>query len=458
MKICVIGGGGYVGLITSIGFALLEHSVVGVDVNSQVVDDLQDGRVPIHEEGLEDALNKALSDHNLYFTTDLVRGLKDADVVFVTVGSPSTHDGSPDLSQVRQVAQLIAETINSYTLVAIKSTVPIGTIEMIRALLDARQADRDAVDVVVNPEFLREGRALYDFFFPSRIVIGADSDKARHRMHELYAPFVGKDAARRDHLSIGMAHNVPIVDTSIDNALMIKYASNAFLATRVSFINEVAAICEELGADIIEVVKGLGYDPRIGPDYLNAGIGFGGPCLEKDLQALIHIASQRGYKADFFQSVLDRNDEQVRSIINSARELLGSDFSGKKIAIYGLAFKPGTNDVRTSLSLRIIQELRSERAEVYGHDPIAVPVARKLMPDVFFSEDPYEVIKDADIAMLLTGWPEYREFDFTYIRELMRQPKFIDGINFLDRKTLQSAGLIHRGVGWNLGSTLPDEV
>ena len=445
MKLAVVGGCGYVGLITSVGFAQLGHDVSAVDVDEAKVAELSRGKSPIYEDGLEGALGECLAGGRLRFTTDIESATRGADVVFVAVGSPSLMDGGTDMSQVRAVAHLLAEVLDQYTVIVIKSTVPAGTIEMVQQILSEHGAEGPHADVVANPEFLREGAGLRDFFFPARIVVGTDSEQARVVMRQLYASFIAGTSGAEN--AVEMAHAVPYLETTAVTAQMIKYASNAFLATRVSFINEVAGICEQVGADIADVVQGLGHDKRIGWDYFQAGIGFGGPCLEKDLRALIHFSGQQGYQPSFMRAVIDRNDFQVQHMVARAAEVLGSQIAGKAITVLGLAFKPGTNDVRTSLSIRIMQQLRDLGADIAAHDPIAIEEARALMPQVRYETDVYDAAEGADLVMVLTDWPEYAGLDFERLGVRMRQRRLLDGRNLLDAGEVAGHGFIYRGVG-----------
>ena len=443
MKIAVIGGCGYVGLITAVGFARLGHDVAAVDVDERKVALLSSGRSLIYEEGLEEALGACLEAGRLAFTTGLEDAVRGAQAVFIAVGSPQLEDGGADLGQVRTVAHLLADALDQYTVLAIKSTAPPGTVDLMREILHAKRAEGVHADIVVNPEFLREGKGLEDFFFPTRIVIGTDSEHAREVMRDLYADFIAD--APLD--GVEMARGVPYLETSAVNAQMIKYASNAFLAARVSFVNELAGICEQVGADVLDVVHGMGYDSRIGRDYFQPGIGFGGPCLEKDLRALIHFAGQRGYQPSFMQAVMARNDFQVQQTVARTMDLLGSPAAGRRVAVLGLAFKPGANDVRTSLSLRIIRQLQDLGADVVAHDPLAMEEARELMPLVAYADDPYAAVEGADVALLLTDWPEYRAIDFERFGAAMKSRKMVDGRNLFDTAILTAHGFEWRGVG-----------
>ena len=443
MKIAVVGGCGYVGLITAVGFARLGHEVVGVDVDDRKVALLSQGRSPIYEEGLEEALGECLASGRLAFTTGLEDSVRGAEVAFVAVGSPQLEDGGADMGQVRSVGRLLADVLDQYTVLVIKSTAPPGTVDLVREILHAKGAERVHADIVVNPEFLREGKGLEDFFFPTRIVIGTDSEHARQVMRGLYADFITEAPVD----GVEMARGVPYMETTAVNAQMIKYASNAFLATRISFVNELAGICEQVGADVLDVVHGMGYDSRIGRDYFQPGIGFGGPCLEKDLRALIHFAGQSGYQPSFMQAVMSRNDFQVQQTVARTMDLLEAPAAGRRVAVLGLAFKPGVNDVRTSLSLRIIRQLQELGADVVAHDPLAVEEARELMPHAAYADDVYAAAEGADVVLLLTDWPEYSLIDFERLGALMNSRKIVDGRNLFDTAELAAHGFQWRGVG-----------
>ncbi len=444
MKLCVIGGAGYVGLITGVGFAKLGHTVVNFDVDADKVASLARGTSPIYEVGLQEMLQECLDSERLSFTTDLDAAARDAEAVFVAVGSPAGEDGGTDLSQVKSVVTSLSKVAASQSVVVIKSTVPAGTVDLIREEW-ARRDGRSELHLVVNPEFLREGQGLKDFFYPSRIVVGADSEWARQVMRRLYARFI--DGPDDGEPEIPMARGVPLIETTAVNAQIVKYAANAFLATRLSFINEMAGICEQVGADITEVVNGLGYDPRIGWEYLQAGIGFGGPCLEKDLKALIHFSGRHQHDARFMKAVLDRNDRQVQHIVEKIVELLGPELSQKRVAILGLAFKLGTNDVRTSLSLRIMRMLLDRGCVLTAHDPVALSEAQSLLPEAHYSDDLYRALDGADALVLLTDWPEYGALDLERIAGLMRQKNVVDGRNMLERGALERLEFRYRGVG-----------
>jgi len=451
MRITVVGGAGYVGLITALGFAELGHYVCAIDISKDKVERLQAGRSPIYEDGvdLDGVIKRNLGSKRISFTTDFSEGARHAEVMFIAVGTPQDARGQADLSQVIEVAQGLLEKIDGYKVIVIKSTVPVGTVELVCDVLNRSLREGEDYDIVSNPEFLREGQGLCDFFNPARIVVGARSDRAREVMRQLYAPFLASEAISAAPETGGLCPHppVPYLETGITSAQMIKYASNAFLATRVSFINEIASICERVGANVAEVAKGMGHDPRIGQAYLQAGIGFGGPCLEKDLSALTRIAEANDYEPELLRAVLEKNEAQVRQVVRKLKDALGYLLYGKVIAVLGLAFKPGTNDVRTSLALRIIDLLTGEGAVVRAHDPVAIPEARELRPNVEYYDDPYEALQGVHALVILTGWQHFQELDFERIKGLMCAPYVIDGCNLLSKENLRDLGFNYVGVG-----------
>jgi UDPglucose 6-dehydrogenase len=444
MNIAIIGGCGYVGLITGLGFAELGHRVIAIDRDAERVKFHQGGRSHIYEDGLHEVLERLLADGSIRFTADLATGIADAEIIFVAVGSPAGIDRAADLTQVRAVSAELAELASPGAVIVIKSTVPIGAIELMSETVKERNSGSGAPEIIVNPEFLSEGKGLYDFFNPTRIVIGGGSGSTRARMRSLYEPFTrgGTSRAGRE-----MLQNVPYLEVPIAEAQMIKYASNAYLASRISFVNEIASICEVVGADVTSVTAAMGLDPRIGPSYLRAGIGFGGPCLEKDLDALVGFARDHDYEPDYLNAVRARNDEQMESVLTRVAEMLGGDVSGKRICLLGLAFNPGTNDVRTSLSLRIARSLISAGASIAAHDPVAIEEARQLMPEIDYSDDLYDAASGADLLLLLTSWPEYGNLDPGHLLETMRTPLVFDGQNAMDNVSLVTRGFRYRSVG-----------
>jgi len=451
MRISVIGGSGYVGFITGLGFAELGNDVVNVDIAADKVSMMNGGKSPIYEEGvdLDDVLRRNLEVGRIRFTTDLEEGMRHGEVVFVAVGTPQRTDGEADLSQVIGVAEEIGQYLNEYKVLVMKSTVPVGTLDIVCSIIKRTRREGEEFDVASNPEFLREGKGLYDFFHPSRIVVGTSAERARAMLRDLYGPFLVAKAQGSSQPTSGYAPrpSTPLLETDIASAQMIKYASNAFLATRVSFVNEIASVCESVGANVLDVVQGMGYDERIGAHYLNPGPGFGGPCLEKDIKALIALASNYGYDAAFLRSVLRRNEAQLESILQRVKALAGYPLYRKKIALLGLAFKAGTNDVRTSLSVRILDELVRQGVDVAAHDPVAMEEARAIYPEVAYHADVYGAAEGASVLVLMTEWPEYMELDFREIAGRMDSPNIVDTRNLLDPALLRRIGFKYVGMG-----------
>ena len=348
-----------------------------------------------------------------------------------------------------KVTEELVECVNSYKIIVVKSTVPVGTVELIRSILSRDKREGEDFDIVSNPEFLREGKGLYDFFYPDRILIGTSSERAREAMRALYGPILSGSLPQMEDLSPPASHETALVETDLASAQMIKYASNAFLASRVSFINEIAGLCEKVGADVKEVSRGMGHDPRIGHHYLDAGLGFGGPCLEKDLRALIKIAEANGFEPQILRAVLERNELQVASVITKLKTVLGYLLYQRTVAVFGLAFKAGTNDVRNSLSLRVIDQLDKEGAVIQAYDPAAINEARAVNASIDYYTDPYEAVNGADALLVLTEWPVFRELDYSRIKSRMTTPYIIDGRNCLDGRALSDQGFVYLGIGRN---------
>lgn len=448
MQVCVIGGAGYVGLITGLGLAEIGCNVINVDVDKARISTLMAGESPIYEENIQEILKRNLASERIRFSTNLPSAVASSEIVFIAVGTPSREDGQADLSQVIQVAEDLVHFVDSYKVIVIKSTVPVGTFELVRDMLSREKVEGQDFDIVTNPEFLREGKGLHDFFHPDRIVIGARSQRALGIIRDLYEPVItGKVAWPYEEAGPRAAGPIPVVETDPASAQMIKYASNAFLAARISFINEIAGLCDKVGADVKEVARGMGYDPRIGHSYLDAGLGFGGPCLEKDLRALMMIAEGNGYDPQLFRAVLERNDKQVGEVVTKLKQLVGYLLYKKTVAVFGLAFKAGTADVRNSLPLRVIDRLEQEGAIVRAHDPQAIPEARPLKPRVTYCEDPYEAVRNADALLILTEWPSFRELDYGRIRDLMASHRVIDARNLLDTEAVRALGFTCLGMG-----------
>jgi UDPglucose 6-dehydrogenase len=413
-------GVGWVGLVTAACFAEVGHRVVAMDVDEAKIEALRRGEAPIHEPGIEDLL--ARNRERLVLTTSMSEVLEAARLLFVCVDTPPTHSGDADLSRVQAVVAELRD--DGQRALVMKSTVPVGTGRSIRR-------DLPEIAYVSCPEFLKEGSAIDDFLHPDRVVIGADpgDEWAADAVAKLYEPLGGE-----------------LVRTDVASAEMIKLASNAFLATKISFINEIANVSEEVGADVTEVARGMGLDERIGPKFLKAGIGFGGSCFPKDTQALKQLAGNTGYHFQLLTAVIEVNELQKRRVMGKLTKHLGS-LVGKKVALLGLAFKPDTDDMREASSLVLASRLQGEGATVSGYDPVAERPARELLPTVEFCESPEEAVEGADAVVLVTEWPEFAELDWAELRERMATPLIVDGRNFLDPAALREAGFTYEGIG-----------
>jgi UDPglucose 6-dehydrogenase len=420
--IAVIGTG-YVGLVTAAGFAELGNEVWCVDIDADKIARLNAGEVPIYEPGLEETI--ARHREQLHFTTELAPALEHARLLFVAVGTPPTYSGDADLSAVHAVVDAMPAS-DRHALV-MKSTVPVGTGASIKRTF--AQRGKDGFRYVSCPEFLKEGTALPDFRNPDRVVVGDDGDWAGQAVVDLYAPL-----------------GAPLVRTDIASAEMVKLASNAFLATKISFINEIANVCEETGADVLEVARGMGLDQRIGQAFLRPGVGYGGSCFPKDVSALKQLAGNSGYHFQLLTAVIEVNELQKRRVISKLQKHLGT-LVGKRIALLGLAFKADTDDMREASSLVLAARLQAEGAAVSAYDPIAEREARRLMPGVDFADSGLGALADADAVVLVTEWPEFRELDWAAARERMAGRLVVDGRNFLDRDTLAAAGFAYEGIG-----------
>ena len=448
MTICIVGGAGYVGLITGLCLSEIGHQVVNVDVDQERICELQAGKSYVSEKGIEDLLRRNLDSGRLSFSTDLAPVVESSDVVFIAVGTPSADNGQADLSQVTEVAQGLRWNTDTYKVLVIKSTVPSGAVELIQRVVGRDKQEGRDFDVVVNPEFLREGKGLNDFFYPDRIVIGTHSELARAMIRNIYEPIIHGKVSWPGRRSENNTHQpVPLVETDPMSAQMIKYASNAFLATQISFINEIAGVCERVGADVNEVVRGMRNDPRIGQAYLSPGIGFGGPCLGKDLNSLIQIAENKNYDLPLLKAVAERNDRQVGEIIDKLKAHLGRNLNQKTIAAFGLAFKAGTNDVRDSLALVAVDRLLLEGAVVRAYDPEAIPEASPVRPEFTYCHEPYQAVEGADALLILTEWPCFKELDYRHVKASMASPIIVDGRNLLDPASLAALGFSYTGVG-----------
>ncbi|MDE3018410.1 MAG: UDP-glucose/GDP-mannose dehydrogenase family protein [Nitrospirota bacterium] len=431
MHISVIGTG-YVGLVTGACFAEFGLSVTCMDTDAQRIGKLEKGEVPFFEPGLTELVHKGIKENHLTFTSNLPKAVEDALVIFIAVGTPPRADGSADLSYVEEVGRGIAQHMKSYKVIATKSTVPVGTGERIRQVIKAHQTTPCRFDMVSNPEFLREGSAIEDFLRPNRVVIGADSDQAVAIMKDLYRPLY--------------LIETPFVITDIASAEMIKYASNAFLATKISFINEIANLCEKVGADVQVVAKGMGLDRRIGPKFLHAGPGFGGSCFPKDLAALVQIGQESGERMEIAAKAAEVNDRQRRRMVEKIHAALGG-LKGKTIGLLGLSFKPNTNDLRESPALAIAEELIEKGAAIRAYDPEGLEEATKLLPGLQACKDAYDAAQGTDALVLMTEWNQFRNLNFERIKQLVHQPIFVDLRNVYEPDRIATLGFHYISVG-----------
>jgi UDPglucose 6-dehydrogenase len=429
MNICVVGTG-YVGLVTGAVFADLGNDVVCVDNDQKKIEALRAGQMPIYEPGLEEMVIRNKDDGRLSFTTDLPGGVRQADVIFIAVGTPPKDTGETDLSHVEAVATQIGRSMDRYKVVVNKSTVPVGTGEFVREVITRFQPRPIDFDVVSNPEFLREGSAIEDTLRPDRIVIGAPNQQVAMTLVELYAPL-----------------ERPMIITDLPSAEVIKYASNAFLAAKISFINAIANICENAGADVSQVMKGMGLDSRIGMQFLQAGLGYGGSCFPKDVDSLIHTASRFGYDFKLLRSVVEINKERALHLVDMMRKAMG-DLEDKTIAVLGLAFKPNTDDMREAKSLEVVRLLHAAGAQVRAYDPVAMDNARALLPEsVVFCESAYEAAAGADGVALLTEWNEFKYLNLDRLRGLLRHRLIFDARNLYEPERMRRLGFEYYSIG-----------
>jgi UDPglucose 6-dehydrogenase len=436
MRIIVVGSG-YVGLVTGACFAESGVNVTCADVDSDKIKQLKDGTIPIYEPGLEGMVRSNIEKKRLSFTTDLKEGIDGSEVIFIAVGTPPGEDGSADLKHVLNVAKEIGQIITKHIVVVTKSTVPVGTSEKIRntiqAELDIRK-ESVPFDMASNPEFLKEGAAIDDFLKPERIVIGIDNEKTREIMNRLYMPFV--------------LNNHPILFMDIASAEITKYAANAMLATRISFINEIANLCEILGADINNVRKGIGSDSRIGSKFIYPGTGYGGSCFPKDVKAIIRTAKDKGYKLNVIEAVEKANEYQKNVIFNKMVVFFNNDLKNKVIGVWGLSFKPKTDDIREASSIILIEKLLKAGARVKAYDPAAINETKKLLGNrIEYTSDPYEALVNVDAVALMTEWSEFHLPDFNRMAELMKRKVIFDGRNIYDPVQLRKLGFIYFGIG-----------
>ena len=432
MRIAVIGTG-YVGLVAGTCFAESGNDVICVDIDEKKIRRLRDGQVPIYEPGLEELLKRNVHDGRLKFTTSFEEAVPNAQVVFIAVGTPPGEDGSADLRHVLSAATSIAKAMTGYLVVVDKSTVPVGTASKVKATI-AANTDHP-FDVVSNPEFLKEGAAVDDFMKPDRVVIGSDSQRAAEIMDELYAPFVRTGN--------------PIIHMDVESAELTKYAANAMLATRISFMNEIANLCTRLGANVDKVRKGIGSDARIGSKFLFAGLGYGGSCFPKDVKAVVRTAQECGYDFRILKAVEEVNECQKRILYDQVHDHFGGQLAGKRLAVWGLSFKPNTDDMREAPSLVVIRALLSAGATVAAFDPEAMGECREhhLGTSIDYAETPMSALEGADGLILVTEWNEFRRPDFERMKRVLRQPVVFDGRNIYSRKTLEGLGFTYYGIG-----------
>jgi UDPglucose 6-dehydrogenase len=431
MKLCVVGTG-YVGLVSGTCFAEGGNDVACVDIDERKIADLRNGKIPIYEPGLEELIRRNVGDGRLRFTTDLAAAVKDSLVCFIAVGTPQDEDGSADLSMVLKATADIAKLMPGYRIIVLKSTVPVGTADKVREAMASQTTH--PFDVVSNPEFLKEGAAVEDFMKPDRVVLGSNSEHALSLMKELYSPFVRTEN--------------PILVMDNRSAEMTKYAANAFLATRISFINQVANLCEKAGADVSDVRRGIGFDRRIGHYFLFPGVGYGGSCFPKDVRAVIRTAEEYDMDFSLLKEVEVINEKQKELLVNKVFARFGKDLRGRKFALWGLAFKPRTDDMREAPSIVIIEALLKAGAEIAVHDPEALARAREVFGDrVSYHRGNYDALPGADALLIVTEWNEFRRPDFARVRELMKSPIIFDGRNLYEPSVMKQEGFMYYPVG-----------
>lgn len=434
MNICVVGAG-YAGLVTAACFAEFGLRVTCVDKDQRKIESLKQGKVPFFEPGLEEMVQRNMAQGRLFFSTDLAHGVRNSLVIFICVGTPSKEDGSVDLSAVDEVAAQIGEALDGYKLVVTKSTVPVGTTRRVEAIIREKSKGRYHFDVANNPEFLREGSAVEDFMRPNRVIIGAESDQARAILRDLYSPLYLIEA--------------PFVITNIQTSEMIKYASNAFLATKISFINEMALLCERLGADVYQVARAMGLDQRIGPKFLHPGPGFGGSCFPKDTRALAHFAREAGVELEIVEAVIRVNKRQREWAVKRIEEALGG-IPDKTVALLGLTFKPNTDDIREAPAIFIAQEILARGGKLRAYDPVGMENASHVLNgNVTFCSDAYDAATGSDALVIATEWNQFRNLDMDRMRELLARPILVDLKNIYDPERIRDKGFAYYGVGRN---------
>lgn len=433
MKIVVIGSG-YVGLVSGTCFSEFGHFVTCVDKDEKKIENLKKGIIPIYEPGLDQMVEENVKSGRLTFTTNPKEAVGEADAIFIAVGTPTSRrgDGYADLTYVYEASREFAPWLKGYTVIVDKSTVPVGTAKEVKRIIKETNPEAD-FSVASNPEFLREGAAIGDFMHPDRVVVGVDSKRAEEVMREIYKPLY--------------LIETPIVFTNLQTAELIKYASNGFLATKISFINEIANLCESIGANVVDLARGMGLDGRIGKKFLHAGPGYGGSCFPKDTLALCRIAQEHGSPIRIIETVIEVNAAQKARMVGKIRKALGGSEAGKKIVSLGLTFKPETDDMRDAPALTVLPALKEKGARIVATDPHGIEEAKKYMPDLEYIDDPYEAMKDADCLILMTEWNEYRSLDFEKVKKAMKGNVFVDLRNVYDPETIRKEGFEYVGVG-----------
>ncbi len=430
MKLAMVGVG-YVGIVTGSGFANLGNDVICLDSDETKINALKNGRMTIYEPGLEEIFKTNLKAGRIVLTTDAQKTFEKSDIIFICVGTPTGDNGEADLSSVKNVAAAIGKSMNDYKIVVNKSTVPVGTADLVRKIIRENLTKEIDFDVVSNPEFLREGAAIKDFENPDRIVVGTDSPKAEKLMADLY-----RSLARTGR---------PIMFTDVRSAEVIKYASNCMLATRISFMNQLSLFCEKAGADITQVSRGIGLDNRIGPRFLHAGIGYGGSCFPKDVKALIATMKKYGCEADLFEAVNRINEKQNTLVVEKLQAIM--PIEGITVAIWGVSFKPKTDDVRESPALKIIRRLQEHGASINAYDPVAAENAKKELKHVNFFDDPYKAVEGCDALVVATEWDLFRNIDLEQVKQLLKRPIIVDGRNIYRPDAMREMGFIYSGIG-----------
>jgi len=442
MKVSIIGGAGYVGLITGLGISTMGHDVIATDIDKDKIDLLKNGHPPIYEEGLNSLLGYCNQNKMIEFSVDTDLAIKNSDLIIISVGTPTDLNGNIDLSQVKAALKELINNMSPFTLIVIKSTLPITAVNMLKGELGKVFKENEDFEIVSNPEFLREGRAVYDFFNPDRIVLGSNSSRSIDLLKNFYSPLINRNLSVPEDIVVE-EKEIPFVTTNLPSAQMIKYGSNAFLANKVSFVNEIAQICESVGADAKDVISGMGLDPRIGTNYMQPGPGFGGPCLEKDLAALIELGKFFELESTFMKAILDRNERQVDLIRDKVIEKI--DSSDAIITILGLAFKAGTDDIRNSASIKLINMLLKDGYSVRSYDPVA---KFKIDNDKYCQFDNiYSASESVDCAIIMTEWGEFKSIDLNKLNGLMKSNIIFDMRNILDKFSVESAGLNYIGLG-----------